>query len=50
MYYGEPHLALNEKTWPIQWIEQPISALVAASSLGQFSQIWLYVKKDGRIF
>ncbi len=45
----EPHLALNEKTRPIQWIERPIGALVAASSLCQFSQILLYVKEDGRI-
>jgi len=29
----EPHLALNEKMQPIQWIEQPIGALVALGSL-----------------
>jgi hypothetical protein len=29
----EPHLALNEKTQPIQWIEQPIGSLVAIGSL-----------------
>jgi len=29
----EPHLALNEKTQPIQWTERPIGALVATSSL-----------------
>ncbi len=29
----EPHMASNEKMQPIQWIERPTSALVAASSL-----------------
>ncbi len=29
----EPHLALNEKTQPIQWTEQGIGALVVTSSL-----------------
>jgi len=29
----EPHLALNEKTQPIQWTERPTGALVAAGSL-----------------
>jgi len=28
MDYDEPHLMLNEKTQPIEWIEQPTSALV----------------------
>lgn len=45
----ESHLALNEKMRPIQWIERPTCALVAVSSFGQFSQIWLYVKEDDRI-
>jgi len=30
---NEPHLALNEKTQPIQWTERPTGALVAAGSL-----------------
>ncbi len=29
----EPHLALNEKTQPIQWTEWPTGALVAVNSL-----------------
>jgi hypothetical protein len=29
---NEPHLALNEKTEPIQWTERPTGALVAAGS------------------
>jgi len=29
----EPHLAPNEKTQPIQWIERPTGALVAICSL-----------------
>jgi hypothetical protein len=29
----EPHLAPNEKMHPIQWIERPTGALVAAGSL-----------------
>ncbi len=33
MDYDEPHLALNEKMQPIQWIEQPIGALVVVGSL-----------------
>ncbi len=33
MDYDEPHLALNEKTQPIQWTEQPTGALVAVGSL-----------------
>jgi hypothetical protein len=45
----EPHLMLNDKTWPIQWIKQPIDALVATGSLDQFSQIWLNVIEDNKI-
>jgi hypothetical protein len=30
---NEPHFSPNEKTQPIQWTEQPTSALVATSSL-----------------
>ncbi len=33
MDYDEPHMALNEKTQPIQWTERPSGALVAAGSL-----------------
>jgi hypothetical protein len=33
MDYDEPHLVLNEKMQPIQGIERPTSALVAADSL-----------------
>jgi len=33
MDYDEPHLALNEKTQPVQWTKWPTSALVVASSL-----------------
>jgi hypothetical protein len=33
---GEPHLAPNEITQPIQWIERRTGALVAAGSLWQF--------------
>jgi hypothetical protein len=29
----EPHMALNEKTHPIQWTKWPIGALVAVGSL-----------------
>jgi hypothetical protein len=29
---NEPHLTLNGKTQPIQWIEGPTSALVTAGS------------------
>jgi len=29
----EPHLAPNEKMYPIQWTERPTSALEAAGSL-----------------
>jgi hypothetical protein len=38
---GEPHLAPNEKTHPIQWTERPTGASVAAGSLcpiGSFYQ------------
>jgi len=28
----KPHLTLNEKTQPIQWIERPTGALVAIGS------------------
>jgi hypothetical protein len=30
--YDEPHLALDEKTQPIQWTEWPTGALVVAGS------------------
>jgi hypothetical protein len=33
MDYDEPHLTLNEKTQPIQWMERPTGALVVAGSL-----------------
>ncbi len=33
MDYDEPHLALNEKTQPIQWTKRPTSALMAAGTL-----------------
>jgi hypothetical protein len=33
MDYDEPHLAPIEETQPIEWIEQPIGALVAVGSL-----------------
>jgi hypothetical protein len=33
MDYDEPHMAPNEKMHPIQWIERPTGALVAAGSL-----------------
>jgi len=33
MDYDESHLAPNEKTQPIQWIERPTGALVVAGSL-----------------
>jgi hypothetical protein len=33
MDYVEPHLALNEKTQPIQWTKQPNGALVVVGSL-----------------
>jgi hypothetical protein len=36
MDYDEPHLMPNEKTQPIQWIERPIGALMATSSLWPF--------------
>ncbi len=36
----EPHLAPNEKMQPIQWVERPTGALVAASSLWP-SLAWL---------
>jgi hypothetical protein len=35
----EPHLALNEKTQPIQWTKQPTGTLVAAGSLWPFQLI-----------
>jgi len=35
----EPHLALNEKTQPIQWTERPTGALVAVNSLWPENQL-----------
>jgi hypothetical protein len=33
MDYDEPHLASNEKTQPIQWIEWPTGAMAVIGSL-----------------
>jgi hypothetical protein len=46
--YDEPHLAPNEKTQPIRWIERPTGALVAVNSLCPSSRAFQRYQKRSK--